>query len=139
MLIHRMEVVLLQDMSPVKESSISTPHHVLLPNTIIYVLRARQKQSASMMGKGRKERLKACHKMLMLNSLLILQQYALNQTFFLDSGMGHKTDPLDFILDPGNSVKRSKDLNKARKLARKVTKNSVMKEFHTGDRGCGKF
>ena len=41
--------------------------------------------------------------------------------------MGHKTDPLDFILDPGNSVKRSKDLNKARKLARKVANNSVIK------------
>ena len=40
--------------------------------------------------------------------------------------MGHKTDPLDFILDPGNSVKRSKDLNKARKLARKVANNSVI-------------
>ena len=35
--------------------------------------------------------------------------------------MGHKTDPLDFILDPGNSVKRQVDLNKARKLAREVT------------------
>ena len=41
--------------------------------------------------------------------------------------MGHKTDPLDFILDPGNSVKRSKDLNKARKLARKVANNRVIK------------
>ena len=67
MLNHRMEVVLLQDTSPVKESSISIRHHVLPPNTIIYVLRARQKQSASMMGKGRKEILKACHKILMQN------------------------------------------------------------------------
>ena len=37
--------------------------------------------------------------------------------------MGHKTDPLDFILDPGNSITRQKDLNKARKLAREVTDN----------------
>ena len=43
--------------------------------------------------------------------------------------MGHKTDPLDFILDPGNSVKRTKDLNKARKLARKVANNNVIKNI----------
>ena len=39
--------------------------------------------------------------------------------------MGHKTGPLDFTLDPGNSVKRRKDLNKARKLAREVIDNHV--------------
>ena len=80
MLNHRMEVVLLQDTSPVKESSISIRHHVLLPNTIIYVLRARQKLSASMKEKGRKEILKACHKILMQN-IFPSSLTTLNQTF----------------------------------------------------------
>ena len=56
--------------------------------------------------------------MLLVNLLCVL--YDINLILHQCIGVAHKVESLDFILDPGNLVKRQKDINKSRKMARKV-------------------